>query len=127
MVEPCARWIMVKMSDYKDLLVWQKSMDLAQRVYAITKAFPKDELYGLTSQVRRCAVSIPSNIAEGSNRSSKKEFKYFLHISLGSAAELETQLLLAQRIGCARDIETLLLEITSIRKMINSLIRTLKD
>ena len=115
------------MSDYKDLLVWQKSMDLAQVVYAITKAFPKDELYGLTSQMRRCAVSIPSNIAEGSNRSSNKEFKYFLYISLGTAAELETQLLLAQRIGYVSDLETLLSEITSIRKMINSLIRTLKD
>jgi four helix bundle protein len=115
------------MSDYKDLLVWQKAMDLAQDVYAITKDFPNDEIYGLTSQVRRCAVSIPSNIAEGAGRSSKKEFKHFLHISLGSAAELETQLLLAQRIGCGRCAETLFSDITSIRKMINSLIRTLKD
>jgi four helix bundle protein len=115
------------MSDYKDLLVWQKSMDLAQGVYATTKDFPNNEIYGLTSQMRRSAVSISSNIAEGSGRSSRKEFKYFLYISLGSAAELETQLLLSERVGIGKKTDKLIAEITSIRKMINSLIRTLKD
>lgn len=102
-------------------------MDLAQNIYEITRDFPRDEIYGLTSQMRRCAVSIPSNIAEGSGRSSRKEFKHFLHISLGSAAELETQLLLSARVGIGKKTDKLIAEITSIRKMINSLIRTLKD
>ena len=115
------------MSDYKDLNVWKKSMDLAQNIYEITRDFPHDEIYGLTSQMRRCAVSIPSNIAEGSGRSGRKEFKHFLHISLGSAAELETQLLLCERVGLNNETDQIITEITSIRKMIHSLIRTLKD
>ena len=115
------------MGDYKELNVWEKSMGLAEKIYEITKPFPDAEIYGLTSQMRRCSVSIPSNIAEGSGRSGKKEFKQFLHIALGSASELETQLILAERLGFCNDIECLHSEITSIRKMIHSLIRTLKD
>ena len=115
------------MGDYKELNVWGKSMSLAEVIYKITKAFPQSEIYGLTSQMRRCSVSIPSNIAEGAGRSSKKEFKHFLHISLGSAAELETQLILAERFGFCKDVDDLISEITVIRKMIHSLIRTLKD
>ena len=84
---------------YKDLDIWQKGMDLSVLIYEVTKKFPVDEKFGLISQMRRCAVSIPSNIAEGSARNSYKEFVKFLHIALGSLAELETQLLLATRLG----------------------------
>ncbi len=83
---------------YSDLVAWQKAMDLAEVVYRITKSFPKEELYGLTSQLRRAAVSIPSNIAEGQSRSSR-EFVHYLTIAHGSLSELETQILIAQRLG----------------------------
>jgi len=76
--------------NYRELIVWQKSMDLVELVYQATKAFPKEELYGLTNQVRRAAVSIPSNIAEGQARQSTAEFKNFLSIAQGSRAETET-------------------------------------
>ena len=84
---------------YKDLIVWQKAMDLVVLVYQITSLFPKEELYGLTNQVRRAAVSIPSNIAEGQARKSTLEFKHFLSIARGSLAEVETQLLIAARLN----------------------------
>jgi four helix bundle protein len=84
---------------YKDLIVWQKAMDLTEMVYQATKAFPREELYGLTNQVRRAAVSIPSNIAEGQARQSTAEFRNFLSLARGSLAEVETQLMIAQRLG----------------------------
>ena len=84
---------------YKDLLVWQKAIDLVECIYRHTEDFPKREWYGLTSQMRESAVSIPSNIAEGSKRHTKKDFYHFLSISYGSAAELETQLIIADRLG----------------------------
>jgi four helix bundle protein len=83
---------------YQDLLVWQKAMDLASDCYKITKKFPKEELFGITSQIRRSAVSIPSNIAEGQGRNSKNEFVHFLGIAQGSLRELETQIILSQRV-----------------------------
>ena len=86
-------------ADFKDLLVWQKAMDLAEMVYALVKLLPKDEQFELSSQIRRAAVSIPSNIAEGQGRKSNREFMRFLSIARGSRAELETQLMLAQRLG----------------------------
>ena len=86
------------MNNYKELKIWQKSVDLAVTIYDVTKNFPKEEMYGLTSQLRRCAVSIPSNIAEGAGRNTKKDFNNFLGISNGSSCELETQLIIAQRI-----------------------------
>jgi len=79
-------------SGYKNLIVWQKGMDLARAVYALTEAMPETEKYGLISQMRRSAVSIPSNIAEGSKRNTEKDFKQFLAIAPGSVAELETQI-----------------------------------
>ena len=82
----------------KDLIVWQKAMDLVELVYKATQSFPKEELYGLTNQVRRAAVSVPSNIAEGQARESAAAFKNFLSIARGSLAEVETQLLIAQRL-----------------------------
>ncbi len=84
---------------YQDLEVWKISMDFAQKIYEITKSFPREEIYGLTAQIRRAAVSIPSNIAEGSARQSDRESLHFARIAQGSFAELETQLILARRIG----------------------------
>ena len=108
-------------ADYKDLLVWQKAMDLASSVYEITRKLPKEELYSLGDQMRRAAVSIPSNIAEGKARNSDKEFNYFLGISKGSCAELETQLLLAERVGYLKheEIENVLSLLTEIRKIVS--------
>ena len=87
------------MNNYKDLKVWQKSVDLVVKIYEATQSFPKEEVYGLTSQIRRSAVSIPSNIAESSGRNLKKEFNQFLGISHGSSYELDTQLTIAPRVG----------------------------
>ncbi len=84
---------------YNDLIAWTKAMDLVEAVYQSTKAFPKEELYGLTSQLRRSAVSIPSNIAEGHCRNGRREFVHHLSIALGSLGELETQILIAGRLG----------------------------
>ncbi|MFP4487014.1 MAG: four helix bundle protein [Campylobacterales bacterium] len=107
---------------YRNLIVWQKSMELAKQVYLKTKNFPKEELYGLTSQIRRCAVSIPSNIAEGRGRQSNKEFVRFLQISLGSLFELQTQLELALEFDYVSNIEDTLELSLEIEKMLNSLI-----
>lgn len=85
-----------KISSYKDLLVWQKALELSVEIYNLTENFPKEEIYGLTSQIRRAAVSIPSNIAEGRYRGSKKDFSQFLRIAYASGAELETQLEIAK-------------------------------
>ncbi|MGB3776310.1 MAG: four helix bundle protein [Leeuwenhoekiella sp.] len=84
------------MNYFKELKVWQKSVELVSQIYSSTKSFPKNKIYGLTSQIRRSAVSIPSNIAEGCGRKTSKDFKNFLSIALGSAFELETQLLIAK-------------------------------
>jgi four helix bundle protein len=110
---------------HKDLDVWKAAMELAKLVYLITSKFPKEELYGLTQQIRRSAVSIPSNIAEGAARNSRKEFIQFLHISLGSLAELETQLLLSEKLGFLqiKEIEN---DVERIRKMLIGLIKYLK-
>lgn len=86
-------------STHKDLIVWQQSMDIAVDIYSITRDFPKSEEFGLVSQMRRAVVSIPSNIAEGYGRGSRKELQHFLEISVGSASELETQVLISKRIG----------------------------
>jgi four helix bundle protein len=87
------------MDNFTNLIVWKKAVELATKIYKETKGFPKYELYGLTSQIRRSVVSISSNIAEGAGRRSKKEFSKFLNISYGSACELETQLLIARNLG----------------------------
>jgi four helix bundle protein len=87
----------MKVKDYKDLKVWQKGIEVVDKIYSVTHSFPKDELYGLVNQMRRAAVSIPSNIAEGFVRQHTKEYKQFLYSSLGSCAELDTQLIIANR------------------------------
>ena len=114
-----------RLRNHKDLDVWQRAMDLTSEIYAITGRFPKEELYGLTMQTRCSAVSITSNIAEGAARNSSKEFIQFLHVALGSAAELETQLLLAQRMGFFTESKPLA-RLDQIRKMLTALLRTLK-
>lgn len=88
----------MSINSFKDLIVWQKAMDLSEIVYRLTETLPPTESYNLSSQIRRSAISIPSNIAEGHKRGSKAEYKRFLLIALGSSAELETQLLLVERI-----------------------------
>jgi len=113
---------------YQDLTVWQKSMDLTALVYQTTKKLPKDELYSLTNQMRRAAVSIPSNIAEGQARHSTKEFIQFLRIAQGSKAELETQFLLCLKIGYLTDSDTekIMNLLQEIGKMLTALIAKLR-
>jgi four helix bundle protein len=109
---------------HNDLVLWQKSMDLAERIYRVSAAFPKHEMFGLVAQLRRAGVSIPSNIAEGSARKSTKEFIHFLHITRGSLAELETQLQLAQRIGylAAVEVDETQRSIDEVGRMLNAVV-----
>lgn len=110
-----------KIRSYKDLIVWQKSFSLVKFIYVVTSKLPKSEIFGLQSQMQRCAVSITSNIAEGTSRSTRKDYKQFLHIAYGSCSELETQLLLVQdlfKIPVTKELELL----TEISKMIRAII-----
>ncbi len=100
-------------------------MELAGEVYSVTRQFPREEVYGLTSQTRRAAVSIPSNIGEGAARNSRKEFIQFLHVALGSVAELETQLILATQMGFIHN-NSIFNRIEQVRKMLLGLLRFLK-
>lgn len=88
----------MKIQSYEDLVVWQKSMDLVIEIYKLTNSFPKEEIYGLSSQMRRASISIPSNIAEGSRRGTRKDYRNFINNALGSGAELETQIKIAKRL-----------------------------
>ena len=112
---------MVKQKSYEDLIVWQKAMDVVVGVYRLTDSFPKTEVYGLSSQMRRAAVSIPSNIAEGSRRRGAKESRQFLLIAYGSGSELETQLKLAQRLsfGQEQEISKALVLLGEVMRMLN--------
>ena len=118
-----------KHKSYEDLVVWQKSVALSKDIYRITKTFPKDEVYGLTSQIRRCVVSIPSNIAEGCGRNSYGEFIQFLGISSGSLAELHTQLIIALDANYLSQVvfDGLLEQIIEIGRMIAGLKTRLKS
>jgi four helix bundle protein len=113
--------------DHKDLDVWKKGIDLVADIYHVTEAFPRSEIYGLTNQLRRAIVSVPSNISEGAARNSDKEFIQFLYIALGSLSESETQVIIAARLNYIKEAESLLLEIQILRKMLTGLIRYLKD
>lgn len=117
------------MKTHKDLDVWKKSVSLVTSIYEVTKTFPKDEIYGITNQIRRSAVSIPSNIAEGSARKGEKEFIQFLYISLGSLAELETQLIIANNLKYVNlnDYELMTGRLEEIRKMLIGLIKFVKN
>lgn len=112
------------MKDFRSLTVWQKGMTLVKLVYVLSKKLPDEEKFGLTNQIRRCAISIPSNIAEGSKRNTDKDFKQFLRIASGSAAELETQLLLIFDLYGVRDpvVDDVLKE---IQKMLEVFIKKL--
>jgi len=103
--------------NHKELDIWKESMDLVADIYNLTATFPSSEQYGLTAQLRRAAVSIPSNIAEGCARRSEKETLRFLSITLGSIAEVETQLMLAERLNFAKDIQTLIEHLIKIRQL----------
>lgn len=117
---------MAEIKTYKDLKVWQKSMSLVELTYLLTRTFPEDEKFTLTSQIRRCAISIPSNIAEGWGRETSKFYLHFLRISVASLAELETQLEIAVRLNyCERKNEIFEL-MTEISKMLQSLINKIK-
>lgn len=113
--------------NYKDFIVWQKAMQAVKLLYLVVKKLPKDELFALSDQMRRCAVSIPSNIAEGQQRNSDAEFVHFLNYAQGSRAELETQLQICVSIGylCEDDITELMAILEEINKMISSLTKTL--
>ncbi len=113
---------------YKDLEVWKKSVSLTLEIYKLTLKFPKEELYGLTLQIRRAMVSIPSNIAEGRSRGHRNEFIQFLKIAYGSGAELETQLIIAKEIGyiTERDYLSITEKLSEVMRMLNGLISKLK-
>jgi len=116
-------------SDFKDLEVWKKAMALTLETYRITTMLPKDERYGLSDQMRRAAVSIPSNIAEGHSRQSNKEFMRFLYIAQGSKAELETQVLLAQQLGMlsAKQTEKLCALYREVGSMLHTILQMLSS
>ncbi len=113
--------------DFKDLKVWQKSMDLTEEIYHLVKFLPKEETYALSDQMRRAAVSIPSNIAEGCHRDTDRDFKHFLHIARGSTAELETQVLLCLRLKYFSEEEAKCANklIEEVSKMLNAFIKKL--
>ena len=112
-------------NSYKDLIVWQKSIILVTDIYKVTRDFPPQETYGLTSQIRRAAVSIPSNIAEGNSRNTKKDYSQFLRIAYGSAAELETQFLISKKLGFIDDngYNIIAANLEEIKKMLISIIK----
>jgi len=117
------------MNSHKDLNVWKNAVSFVSDIYKITERFPNSELFGLTNQIRRAAVSIPSNIAEGAARTSQKEFNQFLSIALGSTAEVETQLLIAMNLKFVSAVEykELTIKIDDIRKMLIGLKKSLKS
>ena len=113
---------------YQGLIAWQRAMDLVEAVYATTRAWPREEIYGLTQQARRAATSIPSNIAEGHGRSGTKEYAHHVSVAYGSLSELETQILIGERLGYHPDAETrtLLLRINEVRRILRGLLKSLR-
>ena len=112
---------------YRDLMVWQKAIELVTDIYRVTRGFPKDELYGLTSQIRRAAVSIPSNIAEGQGRLTRGEFRQFLGQARGSYAELETQLIIARNLGYLSQPGNLIEKLAEVGRLLNGLLSSLTN
>lgn len=111
----------MKRHNFKELKIWQSSMELASEIYNVTNDFPKSEIYGLTQQIRKCAVSVPSNIAEGCGRGTDPQLAYFLDVAQGSAFELETQLYLSNRLNFLDKEKTdvLVTKLTTLQKMID--------
>ncbi len=118
---------MSEIKSYRDLIAWQQAVDLAASVYQISKAWPREELYGLTTQARRSAVSIAANIAEGYGRDNLGSYMQFLRIAQGSLKELETHLLIAKRVGVADDVQDVLAEADRVGKVLGGLIRKLAE
>ncbi|MBR8837374.1 MAG: four helix bundle protein [Stigonema ocellatum SAG 48.90 = DSM 106950] len=120
---------MAEINDFKDLKIWQKGMDIAEKCYFLTKHFPKDELYGMVQQIRKSAVSIPANIAEGYGRRSTAEYIRFLNISQGSVNELETHVILSHRVGLSKqeEIEPIISLLREESRMIIALIKKLES
>ncbi|MGE5605489.1 MAG: four helix bundle protein [Bacteroidota bacterium] len=120
---------MLKIQDYKDLIVWQKSMNLVEVIYRITARFPRDEQWGLVSQLRRAAISVPSNIAEGYGRQTSGEYKHSLCISRGSLFEIETQIILCHRLGFIdeNELNQIKSDLLQIGKMLTVLVSKLKS
>jgi four helix bundle protein len=118
-----------QINSFRDLRVWQDAMALAENCYLLTRPFPREEMFGLTSQIRRAAASIPANIAEGHGRESTQSFIQYLRISQGSLKELETHLLLAARVGLSNETKLAppIEQCQSLGKMIRSLIRSLQN
>ena len=114
--------------DFRDLNIWNRGISLVEEIYRVTRAFPQEELYCLTSQLRRASISVPSNIAEGFARRSNKVYKQFLYISLGSCAELTTQIIISQRLDYLRERESERLQeyVNTLSKMIMSLIKRVR-
>ena len=114
---------------YRDLVAWQKAMDFVTELYQVTRTFPKEEIYGLTSRLRRAAVSIPSNIAEGQSRLSRLEFKNFLSHARGSLVEVETQLLIAQNLGFLgkREADGLMARTSELARILNGLLKAVRE
>ena len=112
---------------YRELIVWQKAMDLVEAVYRATNDFPKTEIYGLTSQIRRATISVPSNIAEGQGRKTTRDFLHFLSVARGLLMEVETQLTVAERLGyIEKQLETTLLAVTAeVGRLLNGLSNSL--
>lgn len=115
------------LKDFRQLKVWEKAHELTLSVYQVTASFPKEELYGLTSQIRRSCASIPANIAEGCDRNGEAELARFLHIAMGSASELEYHLLLTRDLGILKnsDYEALASTLVEVKRMLNALIQKL--
>jgi four helix bundle protein len=118
-----------RIDSFRDLIVWQRAMDVADGVYRLTSGYPRDELFGLTSQTRRAAVSVAANIAEGHGRGTRAAYAGFLRIARGSLRELETHLLLAKRLGMASGdpVDMLLADVDEIGRMFHTLIARLRD
>lgn len=118
-----------KIQSFKDLIVWQKSIILVAEVYKVTEKFPREELFGLTSQMRRSAVSIPSNIAEGKCRGTRKDFAQFLQIALGSGAELETQIIIAKMLPKIKnsDYQSAIKLLDEVMRMLSAMISRLRS
>ncbi len=119
----------MSIKSYQDLLVWQRAMDLTEAVYALTKSFPREEVYGLTSQLRRAAVSVPSNIAEGHGRHTTREYLNYLSIARGSLNEVETQIFLAQRLAYISEsqLSRLLSQSSEVGRLLAGLINALSN
>ena len=114
-------------NSFKDLVVWQKSIELVKKVYSATSKLPKSEVYGLINQMRRAAVAIPSNIAEGKKRSTKKDFIHFLRIADGSAAELETQIIISKSLFKKIDFDKCEALLEEVQKMLTTMIKRLGE